>query len=163
VGSKDESKRDGSGGDSLSILRQFILREIETINAYDAMLRQVDSEDVQRMLAHAIYEEKEHVAEGLQLLRRLDPMQDRAMQADHSDHFAPDGPGARALAALRDNQPLPPKAANPPGAAGAPIPPAAVAPRGTAGEAATPPPSRPANRADDLTAPTIGSLRGKPV
>lgn len=82
------------------VLREFIQREIETINAYMVMLDKVESEPLKRLLAHAILEEKEHVAEGMQLLGRLDAMQGRALAEDHTPHLADDGPGARALADL---------------------------------------------------------------
>jgi hypothetical protein len=143
----------------LHVVRQFLQREIETINAYQRMLVDVSSEDVKRMLAHAIYEEKEHVAEGMQLLRRLDPMQDQAMNEDHSDHFAEEGPGARALAALGANAALEKNVPSKQPAAGEVTARAVASPPGSPRAATT-------GRAYDvaeLSRPTIGSLRGKSV
>ena len=82
------------------ILREILIREIETIHRYQEMLERAGDGDLQRFLAHALHEEKEHVAEALQILRRLDPMQARALDEDHSAHFREGGPGDAALREL---------------------------------------------------------------
>lgn len=124
------------------LLREIMVRELETIHRYQDMLERAGHPDLQRFLAHAIFEEKEHVAEALQILRALDPMQDAALGVDHSEHFRPDGAGARALAALRGNAPIAAKAA-----ADAPPAPAQASPVGKVAPSA------------NLSAPTVGNLR----
>lgn len=79
------------------ILRDVMIRELETIQEYDRMIDQAENADVRRFLAHAVYEEKEHVAEAMQLLGQLDPMQREAIEEDHSAHFRAGGPGDDAL------------------------------------------------------------------
>jgi rubrerythrin len=125
------------------ILREILMREIETIHRYQEMLERAGTGNLQRFLAHAILEEKEHVAEALQILREVDPMQRKALDEDHSEHFRADGPGARALAVLRGEA----SADGEPRAAG-PSTSAAAAP-GSAG-----------GGRDPLLMPTVGSLRG---
>ncbi len=138
------------------LLREIMIREIETIHRYQDMLERAGSDDLQRFLAHAIYEEKEHVAEALQILRALDPMQDAALNEDHSAHFRPGGPGERALQAILRNGP-------PASAGGGPSanpPAAAPAPQRSANErSANATPFGRMAPGDDLARPTIGSLR----
>jgi rubrerythrin len=122
------------------ILREILLREIETIHRYQDMLERAGTGDLQRFLAHAILEEKEHVAEALQILRQVDPMQRKALDEDHSEHFRADGSGARALAILRGQAPVDDAAAPLPAASDGPASPAAAS-------------------TDPLLALTVGSLR----
>jgi len=88
------------------LLREILMREIDTIHRYQEMLKNAKCDDLQRFLAHAIVEEKEHVAEALQILRDIDPGQRDALEKDHSEHFRADGPGERALAQIR-GEPMP--------------------------------------------------------
>jgi len=85
------------------ILRDVMIRELETIQEYDRMIEQAENADVRRFLAHAVYEEKEHVAEAMQLLGQLDPMQREAIEEDHSAHFRAGGPGDVALQRILGN------------------------------------------------------------
>ncbi|MFG0319471.1 MAG: hypothetical protein ACF8XB_19530 [Planctomycetota bacterium JB042] len=134
------------------LLREILMREIETIHRYQEMLRRAADDDLQRFIAHALLEEKEHVAEAIQILRRLDPMQARALDEDHSSHFRAGGPGDRALSELlgRAGPPASPKAA-----------PAEVAPAeaATPAESADAPPFGAVRPGTDLSARTVGSLR----
>jgi hypothetical protein len=83
--------------DDQTIVREFIQRELETISTYQKMILAATDPEVRRMLAHAMSEEKEHVAEGMQLLARLDAPQAVALREDHSPHFAVGGKGDVAL------------------------------------------------------------------
>ena len=62
-------------GEDLVVVREILAREIETINTYQRMLGIARSEEVVSFLAHIIDEEKEHVAEALQLIKQYDPVQ----------------------------------------------------------------------------------------
>lgn len=57
------------------LVRQVLARELETINSYEQAARQAESELVRSFLLHLAEEEKEHVAEAMELLQRLDPAQ----------------------------------------------------------------------------------------
>jgi rubrerythrin len=52
-----------------------LARELETINSYLRLLRSAKSERVRAFLAHVTDEEKEHVAEALEIIKELDPVQ----------------------------------------------------------------------------------------
>ncbi len=130
------------------LLREILMREIETIHRYQEMLQRAADDDLQRFLAHALQEEKEHVAEAIQILRRLDPMQARALDEDHSDHFRAGGPGDRALSELLGRAGPPPASK-----------PAASAEPEAAAESADVPPFGAVRPGSDLSARTVGSLR----
>lgn len=129
----------------IQILRLVVMREIATLNEYEDLLAAAGDDDVRRFLAHAIQEEKEHVAEAMQLLRGLDAQQDRAMAEDHSAHYGQDGPGARALAMIATH-------------AAAGVEPTPRADPASARSAAGPQSPQPAQSPVSLT---VGSLRGQ--
>src|SRR5690242_9439280 len=56
-------------------IRLNIAAEVDAINLYAAHLDATDNEAARRILAHVIDEEKEHLAEFLELLKILDPKQ----------------------------------------------------------------------------------------
>jgi hypothetical protein len=132
------------------ILREIMIREIETIHRYQDMLERAGHADLQRFLAHAIYEEKEHVAEALQILRAIDPMQDAALSEDHGAHFRAGGAGDRALKAILANASID-KAERTSEDTRTPGPaPTTASPLGQTAPGA------------DLNLPTVGSLRPRP-
>jgi rubrerythrin len=61
--------------EEIMIIRDILMREIETINVYQRMAASTESPDVAGFLHHIIEEEKEHVAEALELIKRYDPSQ----------------------------------------------------------------------------------------
>src|SRR3954453_18209218 len=61
--------------DDLLLVRDVLARELETINSYLRLLRSAKSERVRAFLAHITDEEKEHVAEALEIIKELDPVQ----------------------------------------------------------------------------------------
>lgn len=134
-----------SGSDTI-VVREFIQRELETINAYQAMLARTETPEVRRMLAHAMEEEKEHVAEGMALLARLDAVQAAALTIDHSPHFAEGGKGDLALRAFESGSSAP--SSEPATRADAPAHPTA-------------PSAAPMPRGFDAASLTVGSLRGR--
>lgn len=56
-------------------IRLNIAAEIDAINLYAAHMDATDNQAARRLLAHIIDEEKEHLAEFLELLKILDPKQ----------------------------------------------------------------------------------------
>lgn len=155
------------------ILREFIQREIETINAYVLMLDKASEESLKRLIAHAILEEKEHVAEGMQLLGRIDAMQGRALAEDHLPHLADDGPGARALAEIEAeggaagrvaNAAVPSAPSNATESTTQSTPSRPASPAGGEFDPTLDAPDAPPRRraSDATTGFTVGSLRGKP-
>lgn len=56
-------------------IRLNVAAEVDAINLYAAHMDATDNESARRILAHIIDEEKEHLAEFLELLKILDPIQ----------------------------------------------------------------------------------------
>lgn len=69
----------------ISMLRDILARELETINSYQNLLSQAKSPEVKEFIAHIIEEEKEHVAESMELIKELDPTQ--AAWFQEGDHW----------------------------------------------------------------------------
>lgn len=65
---------DDKTGD-LMLLRDILAREISTINNYQSLLSQASTSEVATFISHILEEEKEHVAEALELIKELDPNQ----------------------------------------------------------------------------------------
>jgi hypothetical protein len=53
-------------------VRDVLIRELETITRYEVLASQAESPDVKNFLLHLAMEEKEHVAEAVQLMQQLD-------------------------------------------------------------------------------------------
>jgi len=66
-------------------LRIDIGAEIEAINVYEAHFDATDDENARRVLAHVIAEEKEHLAEFLEVVKMLDPEQDHYLEEAPAD------------------------------------------------------------------------------
>ena len=86
--------------DDISILRDILARELETINSYQNLLACAKSSEVREFIAHIIEEEKEHVAESMELIKELDPAQ--AAWFEEGSHWKKDS--------LLRNSTHPPKA-----------------------------------------------------
>jgi hypothetical protein len=67
-------------------VRRVLARELETINEYEAFAQTASHPEVRAFFAHLAAEEKEHVAEATQMLRKLDAAQD----AHFTHPIAPD-------------------------------------------------------------------------
>lgn len=65
----------------LMLIRDILVREIETINFYHRLLEQAQGADSRSFLKHIIEEEKEHVAEALMLIEQYDPTQAALLQS----------------------------------------------------------------------------------
>ena len=96
--------------DDLMLVRDVLARELETINSYLRLLRSARSERVRAFLAHVTDEEKEHVAEALEIIKELDPV--KAALLEHGAHAgrtsskpspqaAPDWPTGFTVGSLR--------------------------------------------------------------
>ncbi len=59
----------------LELVRQVLARELDTISQYEQAAREAETELVRAFFRHLADEEKEHVAEAMQLLQQLDAKQ----------------------------------------------------------------------------------------
>jgi rubrerythrin len=57
------------------LLREILARELETINLYQSLIARTSSVDVTEFISHIMDEEKEHVAEAMELINQIDPRQ----------------------------------------------------------------------------------------
>lgn len=89
-------------GEEIMIVRDILTREIETINVYQRMAAGTKSADVAGFLRHIIEEEKEHVAEAIELIKRYDPSQ-AALLASQRDWRHPNDSAAAKPSAAETN------------------------------------------------------------
>lgn len=69
-------------------IRLVLTRELETISVYEALAREAASPEARAFFEHLAQEEKEHVAEAIYLLRKLDGAQDAHFGKTFSEaHF----------------------------------------------------------------------------
>jgi rubrerythrin len=61
--------------DDLEMLREDLVSELQVINQYHGHVLVLDNEEAVTTLEHIIDEEKEHVAELVRLIQKLDPVQ----------------------------------------------------------------------------------------
>ncbi len=61
--------------DDLIILREILARELETINVYQNLASRTASRDVAAFINHIAEEEKEHVAEAMEIINQMDSSQ----------------------------------------------------------------------------------------
>lgn len=61
--------------DDLEMLRDDLISELQAINQYEEHVLSLENGDAVTRLEHIIEEEKEHVAELLRLIQKLDPVQ----------------------------------------------------------------------------------------
>ena len=61
--------------DDLEMLREDLVGELQAINQYQEHIESLESEEAMTILEHIIEEEKEHVAELVNLIQSLDPTQ----------------------------------------------------------------------------------------
>lgn len=57
------------------LLREILARELETINTYHSLLERSTAPEVADFIGHIIDEEKEHVAEAMELINQIDHRQ----------------------------------------------------------------------------------------
>jgi ATP-dependent DNA ligase len=87
--------------EDLMLVRDILAREIETINTYQRLLSSAQTEEVKTFLRHITEEEKEHVAEAMELIMRFDRSQ--AALLGGADHWrqAPPQPDKATVAPQR--------------------------------------------------------------
>lgn len=68
----------------LRALRIDVAAELDAINLYQAHIDAIDDERVRQVIAHIRDEEKEHVAEFLELINSLDPTQRQMFATEHA-------------------------------------------------------------------------------
>lgn len=61
--------------DDLDMLREDLIAELQAINQYQEHILDLENEEAVNTLEHIVEEEKEHVAELLRLIQKLDPAQ----------------------------------------------------------------------------------------
>lgn len=59
----------------LEILREDLMAELQAVNQYQEHIDILENEDAIRILEHIRDDEKEHIAELVKLIQRLDPVQ----------------------------------------------------------------------------------------
>jgi rubrerythrin len=69
---------------SQKAVRLALIRELETINHYQELHDMADDPSVKQLMLHLMDEEKEHVAELTEILRRLDAEQNRYFEEGHA-------------------------------------------------------------------------------
>lgn len=60
------------------------MRELETVNQYQEAHDAATHPAVKALMAHLLFEEKEHIAELTELLKRLDPDQSHHFEGGHA-------------------------------------------------------------------------------
>ncbi|MCD6270393.1 hypothetical protein J7J23_01280 [bacterium] len=67
---------------NLKMLREDLIGELEAINQYQDHIDESDSEEVKKILGHIRDEEKEHFAELVKIIRKLDNTQEEKFQEE---------------------------------------------------------------------------------
>lgn len=132
-------------------VRQVLARELETISHYETLAAAAERPDLRAFFLHLAEEEKEHVAEATQLLRRLDAGQELQLQKPFpASHFDAAGEAKAEHATSAPAATVPPEGLT----VGKPPPGKPIA---HARQALYATPAPPAPHGDQLT---VGSLRG---
>lgn len=66
-------------------LRQDLIGEFDAINQYQAHIDNIEDPEIQELLAHIRDDEKEHVAELMHLINRIDAKQRMKFEEDHTN------------------------------------------------------------------------------
>jgi len=67
---------------TLKNLREDLVGELQAINQYQEHIDETDNEEVKKVLSHIRDDEKEHVAELIKIIRRLDETQEEKFQKE---------------------------------------------------------------------------------
>lgn len=65
---------------TLENLRLDLIEELKAVNQYQKHIDETDNQEVKKALSHIRDEEKEHVAELLKVIRKLDEIQEQMLQ-----------------------------------------------------------------------------------
>ncbi|MCK4781736.1 hypothetical protein KAS79_02290 [Candidatus Parcubacteria bacterium] len=63
-------------------LRDDLAGELDAINQYQEHIDEIDDEEIKKVLEHIRDDEKEHVAELIRVIRKLDEMQEEKFQKE---------------------------------------------------------------------------------
>jgi len=66
----------------LTNLREDLVGELEAINQYQNHIDETDDEEIRKILDHIRDDEKEHVAELIKIIRKLDSIQEEKFQKE---------------------------------------------------------------------------------
>ena len=66
----------------LTNLREDLVGELEAINQYQNHIDETDDEKIRKVLDHIRDDEKEHVAELIKIIRKLDNIQEEKFQKE---------------------------------------------------------------------------------
>ena len=92
-----------TGDDTTSedLVRELLVRELETVNLYGAMLERARTPGVRSLIGEIAAQEKHHIAEAMDILARYDAGQAAALaragvvvRRDDAPAASPAGPGA---------------------------------------------------------------------
>lgn len=99
--------------EDLVLVREIMAHELETVNAYYALLQRAQNEKIRFFIEHVMNEEKEHIAESLHLLREFDSVQAIALETGHApdDRLLEIAPDAETQAMAREPAETPSPAA----------------------------------------------------
>jgi rubrerythrin len=67
---------------TLKDLREDLVGELEAINQYQEHIDEIDDEEAKEVLAHIRDDEKEHFAELVKIIRKLDSSQEEKFQKE---------------------------------------------------------------------------------
>lgn len=67
---------------TLIALREDLVGELDAINQYQEHIDEMDDEEVKKVLTHIRDDEKEHVAELVKVIRKLDTTQEEKFQKE---------------------------------------------------------------------------------
>ncbi len=66
----------------LKNLREDLIGELGAINQYQEHINETDNEEIKKVLGHIRDDEKEHVAELIKIIRKLDKTQEEKFQKE---------------------------------------------------------------------------------
>jgi len=66
----------------LKVLRDDLIGELGAINQYQEHIDEIDDDEAKKVLGHIRDDEKEHVAELIKIIRKLDDTQEEKFQKE---------------------------------------------------------------------------------
>ena len=66
----------------LEMLREDLISELQAINQYQEHIDTIGEDEARYVLEHIRDDEKEHIAELIKLIRKLDPTQDQKFEKE---------------------------------------------------------------------------------
>jgi len=66
----------------LKLLREDLVGELVAINQYQEHIDDINDDEVKKVMSHIMDDEKEHVAELIKIIRKLDPTEEEKFQKE---------------------------------------------------------------------------------